>query len=82
MLIATVWNILYPTKIKWQNSSSDDIMVNDLSGDILHSYSVLKQEGTLGRTFEWLVCLYRGLQSKVNDLEHPRSSINALKWIT
>jgi len=52
MLIAMVRNILYPTRIKWQTSSSDDIMVNDLSGHILHSCSVLKQQGTLGRTFE------------------------------
>lgn len=43
MVIAMVWNILYPTRIKWQTSNSDDIMVNDLSGDILHSCSVLKQ---------------------------------------
>lgn len=43
MLIAMVWNILYPTRIKWQTSSSDDIMVYDLSSDIPHSCSVLKQ---------------------------------------
>lgn len=43
ILIATVWNILYSTRIKWQTSSPDDIMVNDLSSDILHSCSVLKQ---------------------------------------
>lgn len=43
MLIAMLWNILYPSRIKWQTSRSDDIVVNDLSSDIVHSYSVLKQ---------------------------------------